>query len=216
MCCLLAFVCATLANVADVTQVAQLGRYYLPVFVPVLPPAAAATLLEWARQITTLRLRGSRAARSWRYCGPTRRGPTTSRGSAALSASLPALRAAGDWIRQHPGRCRARRASHDLVPLGIAALEPAHDHPDAAQFRCCDGIAQTIGSGPLRLSGDARPVGIVRAAAAHRPRGSSLRSGSCACTTGLTRRHRVPITPVPAVSRSPLRHRDVSDDGPTP
>src|SRR5262249_3098722 len=36
-----AFVAATLANIADVTQVAQLGRYYLPVFILALPTAAA-------------------------------------------------------------------------------------------------------------------------------------------------------------------------------
>ena len=37
-----AFVAGTLANVADVTQVAQLGRYYLPLFVLMLPSARSA------------------------------------------------------------------------------------------------------------------------------------------------------------------------------
>src|SRR5207248_932042 len=40
------FVLATLKSVADVTQVAQLGRYYLPVFVLALPTAVAG-LFAW-------------------------------------------------------------------------------------------------------------------------------------------------------------------------
>ncbi|MFO0909301.1 MAG: glycosyltransferase family 39 protein [Isosphaeraceae bacterium] len=45
------FVVATLVNVADVTQVAQLGRYFMPVFVLALPSAATAGigLLETLR-----------------------------------------------------------------------------------------------------------------------------------------------------------------------
>ena len=39
-----AFGLATLANIADVTQVLQLGRYYLPLFVLMLPTAAAGLL----------------------------------------------------------------------------------------------------------------------------------------------------------------------------
>ena len=102
MWCLLAFVCATLVNVADVTQVAQLGRYYLPVFVLLLP-AAAATLLEWARQIMTLRLRAIAggtlvallwASPSWAY--------DFTWFSKPFQLHLPALRAAGEWMRQHP------------------------------------------------------------------------------------------------------------------
>ena len=37
----LVFVLATLKSVADVTQVAQLGRYYAPVYVLMLPTAVA-------------------------------------------------------------------------------------------------------------------------------------------------------------------------------
>ena len=40
------FVLATLKSTADVTQVAQLGRYYLPIFVLALPTAVAG-LTEW-------------------------------------------------------------------------------------------------------------------------------------------------------------------------
>ena len=42
------FVLATLKNIADVTQVAQLGRYYLPVFALLLP-AGVAGLIDWLR-----------------------------------------------------------------------------------------------------------------------------------------------------------------------
>ena len=40
------FVLATLKSVADVTQVAQLGRYYLPVYALALPTAVAG-MIEW-------------------------------------------------------------------------------------------------------------------------------------------------------------------------
>lgn len=97
------FVAATLANIADVTQVAQLGRYYLPVFVVALPSAAAG-LRDAARRISL----------------PTRAVPWL---AAVLVALLwadptwaydvgwlvkpyqlhwPALREAGDWVKQHP------------------------------------------------------------------------------------------------------------------
>ena len=51
----LTFVAATLANVADVTQVAQLGRYYLPVYVLMLPTAVAG-LIGWAESRALPRL----------------------------------------------------------------------------------------------------------------------------------------------------------------
>ena len=44
------FVLATLKSIADVTQVAQLGRYYLPVFALMLP-AAVAGLIEWLESL---------------------------------------------------------------------------------------------------------------------------------------------------------------------
>ena len=74
------FVLATLKSVADVTQVAQLGRYYAPVYVLALPTAVAG-LIEWA---ASLRVRKKvipwLAAGYWRWSGPTRPGLMTSRG----------------------------------------------------------------------------------------------------------------------------------------
>ena len=45
------FVLATLKRIPDVTQVAQLGRYYLPVFLLALPTAVAG-VLAWLRSET--------------------------------------------------------------------------------------------------------------------------------------------------------------------
>jgi hypothetical protein len=45
----LVFVAATLATIADVTQVAQLGRYYLPVFTLAVPSAVAGLRDLWRR-----------------------------------------------------------------------------------------------------------------------------------------------------------------------
>ncbi len=76
---LVVFVLATLKSIADVTQVAQLGRYYLPVFALILP-AGIAGLNDW------LKSRIGTAAGPWlavTYCassGPTRRGRTMPRG----------------------------------------------------------------------------------------------------------------------------------------
>ena len=98
------FVAATVANIADVTQVAQLGRYYLPVFVVALPTAAA----------------GMRdVLRAWNVPGRAR--PWLASALVALLWSdptwaydsswfvkpyqlhWPALREAGDWVKAHPG-----------------------------------------------------------------------------------------------------------------
>jgi len=97
------FVTATLANIADVTQVAQLGRYYLPVFVLILPTAAAGlgdALREWS---IPSRARPALAASlvallwadpTWAYDATWFTKP--------YQLHWPALRAAGDWIKAHP------------------------------------------------------------------------------------------------------------------
>ena len=46
----LGFAAATLGNIADVTQVTQLGRYYLPLFALMLPTAVAGWR-DWSRSI---------------------------------------------------------------------------------------------------------------------------------------------------------------------
>ena len=101
---LLVFVAATLANTSDVTQVAQLGRYYLPVFVLIVP-AAAAAISEWSRRFPAGLLRNTAAATvvallwanpAWAYDATWL--------TSAFQLHLPALRAAGEWIREHPDR----------------------------------------------------------------------------------------------------------------
>jgi hypothetical protein len=97
------FVLGTLKSVADVTQVAQLGRYYLPVFVVALPTAVAG-VLKWLRdQRMGGRAGGWLAATglallwadpTWAYDASWFVKP--------YQLHWPALKAAGDWIREHP------------------------------------------------------------------------------------------------------------------
>ncbi len=99
----LVFVGSTLARVADVTQVAQLGRYYLPLFCLILPTAAAG-LDDWCRGLNlTARARPALAAMlvallwadpTWAYDASWFTRP--------YQLHWPALRAAGDWIKGHP------------------------------------------------------------------------------------------------------------------
>jgi 4-amino-4-deoxy-L-arabinose transferase-like glycosyltransferase len=98
----LAFVAATLIQVADVTQVQQLGRYYLPVYLLMLPTAAAG-LGDW--------LRSTLAPGRWAAVAATIIACLWADPSWAYDAGWPlrpyqlhwpALRAAGDWIREHP------------------------------------------------------------------------------------------------------------------
>jgi hypothetical protein len=100
--CLLAFVGATIGNIADVTQVAQLGRYYLPVYVLLLPTSAA-TMVTWSHHLTSSSVRGLACATlvallwsnpTWAYDATWLTKP--------FQLHLPALRAAGQWIREHP------------------------------------------------------------------------------------------------------------------
>jgi 4-amino-4-deoxy-L-arabinose transferase-like glycosyltransferase len=99
---LLVFVLATLKSIPDVTQVAQLGRYYLPVYVLALPTAVAGAS-EWlkAHQIgrkATAWLAASFVVLVWAD-------PTWAYDAGWLvkpyQLHWPALRAAGDWIKAH-------------------------------------------------------------------------------------------------------------------
>jgi hypothetical protein len=99
----LVFVLATLKSIADVTQVAQLGRYYLPVFVVALPTAVAG-LTEWS---AARRIR--RTVIPWLAAGSIAlvwADPTWAYDASWLVKPFqlhwPALREAGDWIRAHP------------------------------------------------------------------------------------------------------------------
>jgi hypothetical protein len=101
----LIFVLATLKTVADVTQVAQLGRYYAPVYVLMLPTAVAG-LIEW---IGARRIR--RAVVPWLAAGYVAMiwaDPTWAYDASWFTRRFqlhwPAIREAGDWIRDHPDR----------------------------------------------------------------------------------------------------------------
>ena len=97
------FVLATLANVADVTQVAQLGRYYLPLFVLALPTAVAG--------LRDLGEMYSVPARVWPWTAATIVALLWSDPTWAYDAGWlvkpyqlhwPALREEGDWVKAHP------------------------------------------------------------------------------------------------------------------
>jgi len=97
------FVLATLKSVADVNQVAQLGRYYVPVFVLVLP-AAVAGLYEWLES-----LRDGRRIAPWLaiiYCALVWADPTWAFDASWLvkpyQVHWPALEAAAEWIEANP------------------------------------------------------------------------------------------------------------------
>ena len=97
------FVAATIKSIADVTQVSQLGRYYLPVYL-VMIPTAAAGLLTWLD-----RLKVDRRAFAWigvGYVALLWADPTWAYDSSwfvkPYQLHWPALREAGDWIKEHP------------------------------------------------------------------------------------------------------------------
>jgi hypothetical protein len=96
------FVLATLKSVADVTQVAQLARYYLPVYALAIPTAVAG-LIEWGE---TRRIGGK--AVPWLlggFCALVWADPTWAYDASWLVKPFqlhwPALRQAGDYIQAH-------------------------------------------------------------------------------------------------------------------
>jgi 4-amino-4-deoxy-L-arabinose transferase-like glycosyltransferase len=97
------FALATLARIADITQVTQLGRYYLPVFVLALPTAAAGVRDWLSANAIAPRARPWLAATlvallwadpTWAYDATWFVKP--------YQLHWPALRAAGDWMKEHP------------------------------------------------------------------------------------------------------------------
>ncbi|WP_165244367.1 ArnT family glycosyltransferase [Paludisphaera soli] len=97
------FVAATVKSIADVTQVAQLARYYLPVYL-VMIPTAAAGVVRWVEQ-----LKVDRRAFAWlgaTYVALLWADPTWAYDASWFSKPYqlhwPALREAGDWIKEHP------------------------------------------------------------------------------------------------------------------
>jgi hypothetical protein len=99
----LVFVIATLKSIADVTQVTQLARYYMPVFVLMLPGGVAG-VIEWLESLDT-----RRAVMPWvaaTYVALVWADPTWSYDATWFNKPFqlhwPALREAGDWIKSHP------------------------------------------------------------------------------------------------------------------
>ncbi|AMV36926.1 glycosyltransferase family 39 protein [Planctomyces sp. SH-PL62] len=97
------FVAATVKSIADVTQVAQLGRYYLPVYLVMIPTAAAGLVRSVDRWSI------NRRAVTWMgatYVALLWADPTWAYDASWFTRPYqlhwPALREAGDWIREHP------------------------------------------------------------------------------------------------------------------
>jgi hypothetical protein len=96
------FLIATLVQINDVTQVQQLGRYYLPVYVLMLPVVAAG-LLHWSMRrvsakglvaILLISVGALWSNPSWAHDASWIRSP--------FQLRWPALVSAGEWIRSHP------------------------------------------------------------------------------------------------------------------
>jgi len=99
------FVAATIKSIADVTQVAQLGRYYLPVYALMIPSAVAG-VSHWIQK-----LRIDRRAFAWlgaTYVALVWAAPTWAYDASwfvkPYQLHWPALREAGEWIKEHPDR----------------------------------------------------------------------------------------------------------------
>ena len=91
------------ANTADVTQVAQLGRYYLPLFLLILPTAVAGWG-DWSRSVGL-------PSRSGRWLAPAFLALLWSDPTWAYDFTWlvkpyqlhwPAIRDAGAWVKDHP------------------------------------------------------------------------------------------------------------------
>ncbi len=99
------FVMATLKRVADVTQVSQLGRYYMPVFVLALPSSVSG-IMGWLDSLA-----GGKRVGRWialTFCALVWADPTWAYDASWLTKRFqlhwPALRSAGEWIQANPSR----------------------------------------------------------------------------------------------------------------
>ncbi len=155
------FVLATLKSVADVTQVAQLGRYYLPVFALMLP-AGVAGLADWLDSLRD----GARVA-PWlsavtcrAFVGRPHLGLRRILARQALPAPLAGAARRRPLGPRPSGACNSAGAHHDVVPLGASGHDRPDDHSHAAQLQ----PQAHPGSDPA-ISSDTFPLGLVRAAA---------------------------------------------------
>lgn len=106
----LTFVVATIANIADITQVAQLGRYYLPLFVLALP-SAAASLIEALGRLNAapppaIRRVGVVSLFALAWSDPTWAYDFTWLVK-PYQLHWAALQEAGDWVKAHPEQAPA-------------------------------------------------------------------------------------------------------------
>jgi Dolichyl-phosphate-mannose-protein mannosyltransferase len=120
---LMAFVLGTLKRTADVTQVEQLGRYYLPVFALMLPTAVAGVFDWWESRRIRRRLLPWAAAT---YCALVWSGPTWAYDASWLvkpyQLHWPALRETADWIRAHPESVSPRAQIMTWFPWELRVL----------------------------------------------------------------------------------------------
>jgi hypothetical protein len=111
------FVVATLKQVADVTQVLQLGRYYLPVFAIALP-AGVAGALGWLDSLADGRRVAPFLAVTW--CALVWADPTWAHDVSWLSNRYqlhwPGLLEAGEWIRANPDKVPPRARIMTALP----------------------------------------------------------------------------------------------------
>ena len=161
------FVVATIKSVADVTQVAQLGRYYLPVYA-VMIPTAVAGVIHWLEK-----LRIDRRAFGWMaasYVALVWADPTWAYDASwfvkPYQLHWPALREAGDWIKD---------ASRPAFPPDARVMtwfpwevRVASDRTTVLMPRNYSAARISEVDPPVQC--DARPLGLVRAARARRPR----------------------------------------------
>ena len=143
-----AFVLATLAGTSDVTQVAQLGRYFLPLYCLILPTAAAG-IVWWSlpghpRGIRMMAI-ATLAALLWAD-------PTWAHDVSWLVSPfqlhLPAMRAAGEWIRQHPAAVPSEARVMAWFPWEMRLLSQRTTILMPRNFDARRNL-QTIGDGPF-------------------------------------------------------------------
>ena len=143
------FIAATLKSIADVTQVAQLGRYYLPVFLLMLPAGVAGVVGAFdAHQLRHKVMIPWGAAL---YVALVWADPTWAYDASWLvkryQLHWPALNEAGAWIKTHPERVPAdarimtwfpwelRVASDRITVLMPRNYNPARIREVVAQYR---------------------------------------------------------------------------------
>ena len=155
------FVLATLKRIADVTQVAQLGRYYLPVFALMLP-AGVAGLADWIDRW----LPDGESVPGWRrrVFAMVWAAPTWAYDASWLinryQLHWPALREAGQWVQAHPERVSPRARIMTWFPWELRVTTERTTILMPRNYS-----AKRIREVIRQYRSDALPLGFVRAAA---------------------------------------------------